>query len=549
MPAQAVSYTSLPYVPQSYQDPGYGRTLADLMRQRGMQQAQMYLARGDAQANAWQNAGNAIMGAVSDWQRRVEDNRRAELDARQQAQREQANALAIESAGMDLAEKKRRTKGEETARAILPLARRDDGLTTYDRGIVQREMEAAGYADQLPDIFAKLDEQDAAHLKVLQARRDAVAGDAFRVLQSGADADTYSGLLEYWKANDALPAHELDAMRKLGADPQQRQQALLAAVQSSPTFASMFQKRDQPVTVGANQRLVDPRTGQVLVEAQPEPPKPVSVAEGAMLVNPETGQVVARGTPKREPQGSQAPIAVIGEDGRPVYVRPAEALGKQPASTREQVSGAEIPPDYKNALDRAILNLSATKRGPIVQLANRLAAEGQMDQLGDVIRQAAVDTENVDTKNQIVGRRALLASLQDTRGILEELKAKGVPTNWFTGSVEDLARKLGTSTNTEYVTLANRLQGTLINYRRAATGVAFSEREQQQYAKMFPNYKNTLPVNLALLDGLEREAHTYDQAYWTHKLGEQGAALVGVLPKAAGANGTKVGRFMVTPEP
>ena len=36
------------------------------------------------------------------------------------------------------------------------------------------------------------------------------------------------------------------------------------------------------------------------------------------------------------PTGATAPVAVMGPDGKPVFVRPEQAFGKQPASTREQ---------------------------------------------------------------------------------------------------------------------------------------------------------------------------------------------------------------------
>lgn len=119
-----------------------------------------------------------------------------------------------------------------------------------------------------------------------------------------------------------------------------------------------------------------------------------------------------------------------------------------------------------------------------------------------------------------------MASLNDASAILQEMQAKGVPTGFLTGTAEDLVRKVGKSTNPEYVALANRLAGTLINYRRAATGVAFGEREAAQYEKMFPNYRNELPVNLALIQGLQREMKTYDDVYWESKLGKDGKAFV-----------------------
>lgn len=205
---------------------------------------------------------------------------------------------------------------------------------------------------------------------------------------------------------------------------------------------------------------------------------------------------------------------------------------------RDDLSSS-LPTNYLNVLDRAIAGLPASRQTTWRQVASRYAKDGNMTDLQGMIRQAAVEGENVDTKNQVRGRQATLASLADTRQILQEMHDKGVPTNILVGSVEDVARKLGTSTNPEYVRLANRLMGTLINYRRASTGVQFGEKEAADYAKMFPTYKNDLPVNLALIDGLEREMRTYDTSYWTNKLGDAGARLIGALP-GSGADRVRV---------
>lgn len=209
-------------------------------------------------------------------------------------------------------------------------------------------------------------------------------------------------------------------------------------------------------------------------------------------------------------------------------VRQKEAAASDATSTE-----TGIPKEYGLLLNRATLSIPAVRRPAIVQTARMAFEQGGEAALKDVIRQAAVDTENVDTRNQVLGRVATMASLKDAQDILEEMAKAGVPTNILAGTAEDVARKLGTSTNPKYVELGNRLAGTLINYRRAATGVQFGEREGAEYAKMFPNYKNTLPVNKALIAGLVREMATYDKAYWTHKLGPEGAALVGVVPSTA----------------
>ena len=174
------------------------------------------------------------------------------------------------------------------------------------------------------------------------------------------------------------------------------------------------------------------------------------------------------------------------------------------------------------------MSIPAVRRGSVIETANRLWREGKPDGVKEVIKQAATESEPVDIRNQVRGRESTLAALADTRQMLQEMQAAGVPTNWLAGSAENLARKLGKSTNTQYAVLGNRLMSTLIQYRRAATGVQFSQREQAQYAQMFPNYKNDLPVNMALIDGLERDIQQNDKTFWESKLGKEGAALIGI---------------------
>lgn len=395
MPATKVDYVALPFVGQPYRDSGHSRTLADLMLQHGSRQAALQLERGDAAARMWQGAGNAIANAVGGWQRQVEANRQFELEQARESRRAEAEGLQLEGARMSLDRAKRQEKGEAFTRQMLPLARRENGLATYDRELLTREFEAAGMSDQLPAVFSALDEQEASHLKVLEARRDAVAGDAFRVLQSGADEQSFGALLEFWKENDALPARELAAMEKLGSDPQKRQQALLAAVSSSPRFAQML-KRDDPVKLGKGDRLVDPRTGEVVVDAPPEAPDTPNTYEAAILAEQdparraqlirEREQFAKAGRPPAAPR-EEPLVAVIGDDGRPVMLPRSQAVGRQPASTREtgrQVTSGDAGDiaEFNTALDD-IATVRATLSGN--------SATGAAAQLGAALPNAVTE--------------------------------------------------------------------------------------------------------------------------------------------------------------
>jgi hypothetical protein len=238
------------------------------------------------------------------------------------------------------------------------------------------------------------------------------------------------------------------------------------------------------------------------------------------------------------------------------YVPVTDANGKQlqprDTSPPQPALTASMSSDYKFVIDRAVLNIAAVRRPAFTDAFNRAweeaARSGDRSELNDLIRYAAVDTENAENKERIIGRMATVNSLRDVRDTLERYSALGdddapvLPTNWLLGNIERIYRSVGTSTDPRYVELANRLMGTLINYRRAATGVQFGQKEAEQYELMFPQGTNTPGVNLALIDGLLDEMDSYDSTYWRHKLGERGAQLIGMVDNTGVLDGPNAAR-------
>jgi hypothetical protein len=237
-------------------------------------------------------------------------------------------------------------------------------------------------------------------------------------------------------------------------------------------------------------------------------------------------------------------VPVTDENGN--QLQPRDTSPPQPALTASMTS------DYKSVIDRAVLNIPSVRRPAFTDAFNRAweeaARSGDRSELNDLIRYASVDTENAENKERIIGRMATVNSLRDVRDTLERYAALGddeapvLPTNWLLGNIERIYRSVGTSTDPRYVELANRLMGTLINYRRAATGVQFGQKEAEQYELMFPQYTNTPEVNLALIDGLLDEMDSYDSTYWRHKLGERGAQLIGMVDNTGVLNGPNAAR-------
>lgn len=453
--------------------------------------AQLLMRQGDIRANA-------AMQSAAIWGRTIENigNLGAQaVDAYSQQKREKQEAAAVEQAFAQWDGK--------------------DPLSLY-RGLATK----IG-----PERATKLVAGYGSLMKMGEAQEPTI--EEFKVRVGALAAAPPEFVRKYWSqiAPRLAPAAKKFLMFDLPQEPDEQ------VIQYLPALDAKLNGKEQegPKVIPAGAALVD-ETGKPLY-SQPK------------AVEPPTAGSFEAFVASRYPQGAtpEQMLQARGEWGR-ADDRPRDPLAAELAQLRldearqraqEAAASAEalkgMGAEWEGLVGRATSSMSGPKSAGWRKTLAQTALTGDKEELADQIRQAALESENVAQKDQIVGRRATIASLEDTRSILRELKAKGVPTNWLAGNVEDLARKLGTSTNTEYVALGNRLMGTLINYRRAATGVQFSEKEQAQYSKMFPNYTNTLPVNLALIDGLMREMKTYDRVYWEGKLGKKGARLVGVV--------------------
>jgi hypothetical protein len=496
-------------------------SMADLILRKGDIEARSAQALGDLQARSLQAKGQnraAMWGTLGDLARSIPQ----EIAAQKLRQIENAN-LQARTASLQ-SETNARNAGQANAQqqqqafqSLVATNRKPDGSTDWERVIhgLQAVNPAAAAAlaedvQKTTSAFGAMKNADLAHE---QTQRD---------------------LLADFAANSDSPQAFL---RKLGIqafDHRMDPQTLEAATQAVGGLDEAgWQAYQADLLQGApavQKRLLDQRKTEAdLAKTQADTAKVNAEVQGTLPKTPAQQEIERHNREVERINGLNAGRAEAAQ-------KETERHNRAMESERGQQFDPKMPATYQNALGRAIMSVPAVRRGSVVDMANRMSQAGDFDQLGQVIKQAATESENVDTKAQIRGREATLAALADTRAILGELQAKGVPTDFLSGTAENIARKLGKSTNTEYVRLGNRLMSTLIAYRRAATGVQFSQREQSQYAAMFPNYKNDLPVNLALIDGLERDITLNDRMFWESKLGPDGAALVGAVPKAAGSS-------------
>ena len=183
-------------------------------------------------------------------------------------------------------------------------------------------------------------------------------------------------------------------------------------------------------------------------------------------------------------------------------------------------TGADLPKDVVDTINSATMNIVGRKRGVIRQTLAASYDPEDPSTFKSQLTNAVVSNEDPMTGRAVEGRRDALVALTKGKEIIDQLKASGVNTGILRGSAEDLARKLGLTTDPKLVALGSQLNQTLFEYRRAMTGVQFSQKEAEQYFKIFPKYTNDFDVNAALMDQMSKYMSQQQQNFWEQRLGK-----------------------------
>jgi hypothetical protein len=199
-------------------------------------------------------------------------------------------------------------------------------------------------------------------------------------------------------------------------------------------------------------------------------------------------------------------------------------------------------PAWANVIERTVNKLPANERQQYLAGFGRALERGNMAEVAQQVMQAAREGEEPTERRGADMRASMLSEIGKIRGLVSEMQKAGVPTNILSGSLETIARTLGTSTNPKYVEFANRVGETMTAYQRAATGLAATDAERKVYIGRFPSLQNTATVNMALLNGLEQAISDQENLYWSQKFGPQGGWMVQQAAKGQqGAGGGGAG--------
>jgi len=139
----------------------------------------------------------------------------------------------------------------------------------------------------------------------------------------------------------------------------------------------------------------------------------------------------------------------------------------------------------------------ATRRAVEAQLA-----AGNIEGAKQTLQSSVVSALPAEQQNKAFGRIQAIDQLQNIQSLLSDYTAKGGSTNVFTGTIESIQQKVGNTSNPELAALGNKIAMSMISYRNAVSGAAFTESEAAQYNKLFPSIGKVTALNTALIDSL-----------------------------------------------
>lgn len=252
-------------------------------------------------------------------------------------------------------------------------------------------------------------------------------------------------------------------------------------------------------------------------------PKKVEVGEAGEGLNLSNKVKSEINTLAKEVYGASA---IRTKDGYNNFVVPlleraaaGESADEIADSLRLKGQSTELTGLVRSAAQQITSDLSAEKTQTVLDKLDDTITRGDISQVRDYLKKIATDSMGVDDARSVKGSERTVEFLDEIYADLKKFEDDGGDTNIFTGTMEDIARKVGTVKEEELRTIATKILAARQKYRRAMTGVAFSPGENMEYDKIFPNIDKTQEFNSATIDGLRETLRGEADFMYEHAMG------------------------------
>ena len=229
----------------------------------------------------------------------------------------------------------------------------------------------------------------------------------------------------------------------------------------------------------------------------------------------------------------------IPDNLKPLFVLKAEGVDTSPLISDVLKDDKDQPLDLSAIPDN---QLPVPQRQMLINATNQMTPQAQAS-----AQHAFIGSDEANRKVQLINlagskfgaeqRSALLGKWvlsQRTKEIadnLAEMKAAGVDLGRISGTWNQVVEKLtGTTTDPLISEFKTELLVTIMNFRRAMSGAAFTESESREYQRIFPGIASSWELNLARLEGLDNVVKSELKTTYLSTLGPNATFVYDAVP-------------------
>lgn len=178
----------------------------------------------------------------------------------------------------------------------------------------------------------------------------------------------------------------------------------------------------------------------------------------------------------------------------------------------------ERSPELYSVTSNLVSGSSQNTRDWALGNINRLVENGDTLEAVRSIDSIALRALPTTVQSNALEVAGSLDSMTKVKNELLDYYNKGKESGIIRGTFENWAQKIGKTTDPEFAAVNAALRETLMNYRRAITGAAFSDAEKREYDALMARIESDEDLNMALITRLEDGAKSklnniYNRAY------------------------------------
>lgn len=292
--------------------------------------------------------------------------------------------------------------------------------------------------------------------------------------------------------------------------------------------ADIFEKEQNRADTQSRQDRADAQANLKILTDSYTPGKPISQQMSALMdtlqvkigLQPGTMQTLLETQPQFKPwqvvKNDDGTSTILGQDLATGRVVTLQTIGS-PTSGPGNVTNA--PAGLTDAFNFLTARMSKDQRVTADTYFKGLLNKGDYTTAAQYLKTTAIANLPSTEQQKAFGRFQAVDALNEIKKDLVQFTNNGGNTDIFSGSIEDMYQSLGATSNPTLATIGNKIALSIVAYRNAVSGAAFTESEAKTYEKIFPSIGKVPELNYAKIQSLTDTLNLNNKSIFEQVLG------------------------------